>query len=77
MARQLGVSHTWVQKLIRQFREHPDETQREMGRYGDPTLAQLNRARGYTRQMKERGELRLSRREKSSKFLERHPNQAQ
>ncbi len=76
-ARQLGVSHTWLQKLVREFREHPDETQREMGRYGDPTLAQLNRAQEYTCQMKERGELRLSRRDKWDSFLERYPNHAQ
>jgi len=57
-ARQLGISHTWLQKVVREFREHPDETIREMGRHGDPTLAQLNRARDFTRQMRERGELR-------------------
>jgi len=60
-ARQLGISHTWLQKLVRVFLEDPNETQREMGRYGDPTLAQLNRAREYTQRMRERGELRLSR----------------
>jgi hypothetical protein len=57
-ARQLGISHTWLQKLVREFREHPEEAQREMGRKGDPTLAQLNRARECTRGMRERGELR-------------------
>jgi hypothetical protein len=59
-AKQLGVSHTWLQKLVREFQEYPDETQREMGRYGDPTLALLDRAREYTRRMRERGELRPS-----------------
>ena len=57
-ARQLGISHTWLQKLVREFREHREEAQREMGRKGDPTLAQLNRAREYTRRMREREELR-------------------
>ena len=57
-ARELGISHTWLQKLAREFREHPDETQREMGRYGEPTLEQLNQAREYTQNMRERGELR-------------------
>jgi|ERR1700722_13823665 hypothetical protein len=57
-ARQLGVSHTWLQKLVREFRQHPEETQREMSRNGDPTLTKLNRAREYTRRMRERGELR-------------------
>ena len=60
-ARQLGVSHTWLQKIVREFREHPTETQREMARYGDPTLEQLKRARDYTHRMKERGELRHKR----------------
>jgi len=79
-ARQLGISHTWLQKLVREFREHPQETQREMGRYGDPTLAQLNRARECALRMKDRGELRLSRselqllrREKWAKFPEALP----
>jgi hypothetical protein len=58
---QPGVSHTWLQKLVREFREHPAETLREMGRYGDPTLEQLKRARHYTRRMRERGELRHKR----------------
>jgi hypothetical protein len=61
-ARQLGISHTWLQKLVRVFREDPDETQREMGRYGDPTLAQLNRAREHTEGMRTRGQLREPRR---------------
>jgi putative transposase len=34
--------HTWLQKLVREFQEAPSEMQREMGRYGDPTLAQLH-----------------------------------
>lgn len=57
-ARQLGISHTWLQRLIRRFQEDPDEVQREMIRYGDPTLSQLNRARESTRQMRDRGQLR-------------------
>jgi hypothetical protein len=51
-AKQLGISHTWLQKLVAQFQANPSETQREMSRYGDPSLAQLNRAREYTRQMR-------------------------
>jgi hypothetical protein len=57
-ARQLGISHTWLQNLVRNFREHLDETQREMGRYGDPTLAHLKRAREYTEGMRTRGQPR-------------------
>jgi hypothetical protein len=59
-ARQLGVSHTWVQKLVKQLQAEPGEMQREVLRTGDPTLAQLTRAREDSRQMRERGELRLS-----------------
>jgi biotin operon repressor len=69
-ARQLGISHTWLQKLVREFREHPNETHREMGRYGDPTLVQLNRARESSQRMRDRGELRLSRQDKTVKFSE-------
>lgn len=68
-ARQLGVSHAWVQKLVKQFRADPSEMQQEARRGGDPTLAQLTRAREDTRRMRERGELRSPRREKG----ERHP----
>src|SRR5215472_5513544 len=57
-ARPLGISHTWLQKLVREFQQDPGEVQREMGRYGDPTLAQLNRALEHTRRMRDRGELR-------------------
>jgi hypothetical protein len=56
-ARELGISHTWLQKLVREFTEDPGEMRR-LQAYGDPTLAQLNRAKEYTRQMRERGELR-------------------
>jgi hypothetical protein len=69
-ARELGISHTWLQKLVREFRERPDETQREMGRYGDPSLVQLNRARESSQRMRDRGEIRLSRQDKTVKFFE-------
>jgi hypothetical protein len=72
-ARQLGVSHTWVQKLVKQLQADPSEMQRETLRGGDPTLAQLTRARENSRQMRARGELRSARRGKWSKFLERFP----
>jgi hypothetical protein len=43
---------------------------------GDPTLAQLRLAQEYTQQMRERGELQLSRRAKWAKFFERYPAKA-
>ena len=35
-ARQLGISHTWLQKLVRQFRESPNEMWRLLAANGDP-----------------------------------------
>jgi hypothetical protein len=58
-ARALGVSHTWLQKLVRRFAADPSEMSRLRG---DPQLADLGRAQEYTRQMRERGELRRPRR---------------
>src|ERR1700680_1600314 len=59
-AKQLGISHTWLQKLVRQFQTDPSQMLREGRRCGDPTFAQLTRAREYTRRMGEQGELRGS-----------------
>lgn len=60
-ASQLGISHTWLQRLVLEFQEHPAETQREMLRYGDPILAHFKRAQESTQRMRERGELRPQR----------------
>jgi hypothetical protein len=68
-ARQLGVSHTWLQKLVRQFRTDPSEMYREARRCGEPAYAQLTRAREYTRRMREQGELRGSRLAKVADFF--------
>jgi hypothetical protein len=57
-ARQLGISHTWLQKLVRQFQADPSEMRRLQGSRGDPRFADLARAREYTQQMRERYELR-------------------
>jgi hypothetical protein len=75
-ARQLGISHTWLQKLVREFRENPNEMWRLQATQGDPQFKELTRAREYSRQMREHGELRgelhLSRRAKLAKFFERY-----
>ena len=63
-ARQLGISHTWHQRLVREFQADPSEMYREARRCGDPNFAQLSRAREHTQRMKERGELRPSGRAK-------------
>jgi hypothetical protein len=74
-ARQLGISHTWLQKLVREFEADPNEMRR-LQAAGDPTLAQLRLAQEYTQQMRERGELQLSRRAKWAKFFKRYPAKA-
>jgi hypothetical protein len=61
-ARQLGVSHTWLQKLVREFSADPSEMWGLQRSEGDPTLAQLSRAKQYSQEMRERGELRRPRR---------------
>jgi len=58
----LGISHTWLQKLVREFSADPSEMWRLQISRGDPTFAQLSRARERTREMKERGDLRVLRR---------------
>ncbi len=60
-ARQLGISHTWLQRLIRELKKDPSEMRR-LQSYGDPKPEQLARAQEYTRQMKGRGQLRSSHR---------------
>lgn len=57
-ARALGVSHTWVQKLVRQFQADPAEMQREVRECGHPTFGQLRRARDRSQEMRDRCELR-------------------
>jgi hypothetical protein len=56
-ARDLGIDHAWLLRLVRRFETDPAEVAR-LQAFGDPTLAQLNRARECTRRMRERGELR-------------------
>jgi hypothetical protein len=60
-ARQLGISHTWLQKLVREFQADPSWMWRLERAHGDPKYPDLCRAQELTRQMKERGELRSSR----------------
>ena len=56
-ARQLGISHVWLLKVVRELKGDPEEVRR-LQAYGDPTLAQLSLAQEYTLEMEERGELR-------------------
>ena len=66
-AKQLGISHTWLQKLVREFTADPTEILRLQTAKGDPKFAELSRAREYSLRMKERGELRSSRRKEWAK----------
>jgi hypothetical protein len=68
IARWLGVSHTWIQKLLREFARNPSEMQRELRVHGHGTIAQLRRAREQTREQKDRGWLREPRRWKVAEF---------
>jgi hypothetical protein len=57
-ARALGISHTWLQKLVRRFEADPTAMQQQAQECGHPTFAQLRRARERSDQMQDRGELR-------------------
>jgi len=64
VARHLGVSHTYVQKLCRQFARDPREMQARDRRKGRSVQAMLNEladGQKCTQDMRERGELRSSR----------------
>jgi hypothetical protein len=57
-ARGLGVSHTWVQKLVREFGVGAGEMLRLQAAQGEPRHSELTSAQERTRQLRERGELR-------------------
>jgi hypothetical protein len=58
LARCLGVSHTWVAKLVRRFRADPARMRRRMRAFAPATFETLLRAREETRKHRERGWLR-------------------
>jgi hypothetical protein len=59
IARHLGVSHAYVQKLVREFRADPRNVLQQQRAYGRGTFAEFQRARGETVRMREHGSLRL------------------
>ena len=71
-ARALGISHTWLQKLVREFTADPSKMWRLQTARGDPRFTELSRAREYSQMMRERGELRSSRLARMAKFFERY-----
>jgi AraC-like DNA-binding protein len=68
VARRLGVSHTYIQKLVREFAENPSRIRGERRCFGPATLEQLDRAQAETRQEKDRGHLRDPHRWKRAEF---------
>jgi hypothetical protein len=75
-ARDLGISHTWLQKLVRRFMADSCEMWRQQAANGGPKFTELTRAEEYSRQMRDRSELRgdwhLSRGAKLARLFERH-----
>jgi len=57
-ARGLGISHTWMQKLIREFKANPNKGWELQAGHGDPTLKELEYARERTEELRTRGEIR-------------------
>ena len=58
VARLLGVSHTWVNKLVKRFEADPDRMRRRMAAFAPATLEKFERAREETRRQRELGWLR-------------------
>jgi hypothetical protein len=58
VARFLGVSHTWVNKLVKKFEADPDRMRRKMKAFAPASIEKLERAREETRVQRERGYLR-------------------
>ncbi|HEV2289363.1 MAG TPA: hypothetical protein VGR81_10460 [Candidatus Acidoferrales bacterium] len=58
VARLLGVSHTWVNKLVKRFEKDPGRMRRKMAAFAPANLEKLERAREETRRQRELGWLR-------------------
>ncbi len=58
VARLLGVSHTWVNKLVKRFEADPERMRRKMAAFAPASLEKLERAREETRHEREMGRVR-------------------
>ena len=58
VARLLGVSHTWVNKLVKKFEADPERMRRKMRAFAPANLEKLEAAREETRREREMGRLR-------------------
>jgi hypothetical protein len=61
VSRRLGVSHTYVQKLVREFTRDRTRILRQYRAYGLATFDELSRAQEQTQRQRERGEIRSPR----------------
>jgi hypothetical protein len=68
LARWLGVSHTYVQKLVRSLLKSESDFLREVARYGVPTKDALRDAREESRRQRDVGLLRRQRRFKTVEY---------
>ena len=71
LARWLGVSHTYIQKLTRTLSRDERDFLREVAHFGLPSIEGLRRAREESQQQRERGLLRVVR-----DFVPTEPNLA-
>ena len=73
-AKELGISHTWLQRLVQRFQADPNEMWSLQRVKGDPRFEDLTHAQERSRQMRDRGELRgeqqLSRGAKWTRLVE-------
>ncbi len=58
VARFLGVSHTWVNKLVKKFEADPERMRRKLAAFAPASIEKLERAREETRWEREHGRLR-------------------
>jgi len=72
VGRWLGVSHTYIQKLLREFGTDPSKALRQEQDHGPATIEELKRAQAHTWKMMERGWLRPSRRWRTAEFKVGH-----
>lgn len=68
VARWLGVTYTYIQKLVREFATNPSQIERDAHRHFPATFEQLRRAQEETHKEKERGGLRPPRRWRKAEF---------
>jgi len=69
VARLLGVSHTWVNKLVKRFEADPERIRRRMAAFAPASFEKLERAREETRRQREYGRLRGGIRWRRVKFV--------